>query len=295
MAVNGAASRVPVVPPPRRKILPPPGRSKSRREHQFALHLQLAMREAGKTTASLADKLNCSPRTVRRYLRGERRPDRGTVVNWEKECGVPVGRLTAEYDRLDLPGSDEPGDVAPEAGERPELPGGTKGGGETIQARRGTAEGSRRVQLMLGLIAAAVLAAVIVIVLIGGTGSSSTKRGSPQPDWDHNDPIESGCTTTAVGLALVAVQDRGQRLGTLELRGSTGCHAAWGRFVLTEPQGRPITITVVRPSDRTHDTFTYNKRPTPVYGNMLNDDHGCVYAEVSIGQHRAQTRTPCRH
>lgn len=255
------------------------------------------MKEARKTRAQLGKDLHFSAKTVGRYITAERRPARDTVVNWEKVCDVPGGRLIAEYDRLDLPGSDEPGDAEADTGERQMLPGGTRALPPRAEAGNPTDEGSHAVRLALGLAAAVIVTAVIVVVLVlvDSAGPSATKRGPPQPDWDHNDPIESGCATTAVGLALIPVQDRGHRVGTLELRGSTGCHAAWGRFVLTEAQGRPITITVVRPSDRTHDTFTYDKRPTPVYGNMLNDDHGCVYAEVSIGpQHRAQTRTPCR-
>lgn len=76
---------------------------RSAREHEFAYELELTCREAGLTVAELAAALFCAPRTVRRYMNGERRPQREVVVRWEQACGTRAGRLTDRYDRLDVP------------------------------------------------------------------------------------------------------------------------------------------------------------------------------------------------
>jgi transcriptional regulator with XRE-family HTH domain len=75
-------------------------------DHKLAQALDLARREAALTTAELADALSFNPRTVRRYLNGERRPQRDTVVRWEQACQATPGTLTALYDGS--PASDAP-------------------------------------------------------------------------------------------------------------------------------------------------------------------------------------------
>jgi transcriptional regulator with XRE-family HTH domain len=75
-------------------------------DHKLAQALDLARREAQLTTADLAKALSFSPRTVRRYLNGERRPERDTVVRWEQVCEATPGTLAAHYD--DAPASDVP-------------------------------------------------------------------------------------------------------------------------------------------------------------------------------------------
>jgi transcriptional regulator with XRE-family HTH domain len=75
-------------------------------DHKLAQALDLARREAQLTTAELAKALSFNPRTVRRYLNGERRPERDTVVRWEQVCKATPGTLTALYDGA--PASDAP-------------------------------------------------------------------------------------------------------------------------------------------------------------------------------------------
>lgn len=76
-----------------------PGRAKDRSDHELAQQLDLARREQGLTTNELAAALFCSPRTIRRYLNGERRPPLETIVRWEVACGVEPGSLTANHQR----------------------------------------------------------------------------------------------------------------------------------------------------------------------------------------------------
>jgi transcriptional regulator with XRE-family HTH domain len=75
-------------------------------DHKLAQALDLARREAALTTAQLAKALSFNPRTVRRYLNAERRPERDTVVRWEQVCKTTPGTLTALYDGS--PTSDTP-------------------------------------------------------------------------------------------------------------------------------------------------------------------------------------------
>lgn len=69
----------------------------SRPDHKLAQALDLARREAKLTTAQLAQALSFNPRTVRRYLNGERRPDRDTVARWEQVCKTTPGTLLELY------------------------------------------------------------------------------------------------------------------------------------------------------------------------------------------------------
>jgi plasmid maintenance system antidote protein VapI len=69
----------------------------SRPDHKLAQALDLARREAKLTTAQLAQALSFNPRTVRRYLNGERRPDRDTVARWEQVCKTTPGTLMELY------------------------------------------------------------------------------------------------------------------------------------------------------------------------------------------------------
>jgi transcriptional regulator with XRE-family HTH domain len=76
----------------------PPGRTKPRAHHELAQRLDLARREAGLSAKDLAAALSCDPRSVRRYLSGERRPGRDVVEHWERACHLEHGTLTALHD-----------------------------------------------------------------------------------------------------------------------------------------------------------------------------------------------------
>lgn len=63
--------------------------------HEFAIELERARREAGLKSKDLAEQLFVGPRTVRRYLNGERLPTLETTERWEQACGIEPGRLTS--------------------------------------------------------------------------------------------------------------------------------------------------------------------------------------------------------
>lgn len=53
-------------------------------------YMARALEEAGLTTDDMARHLNCGPTTIRNYLRGRTRPNRGVLIAWAMKCGVPV-------------------------------------------------------------------------------------------------------------------------------------------------------------------------------------------------------------
>lgn len=72
-------------------------RDRRPRYHEFALELERARREAGLKSSELASKLFVHPRTVHRYLQGERLPTIQTTKAWEQVCNIEPGRLVAMY------------------------------------------------------------------------------------------------------------------------------------------------------------------------------------------------------
>jgi transcriptional regulator with XRE-family HTH domain len=88
--------------------------AKSRPHHELAQQLDLARRERGLSSKDLAEALSCDPRTVRRYLTGDRRPNRQIVELWEQECGLAPGTLTTFHDRVN---GVEKGDPQPPSSE----------------------------------------------------------------------------------------------------------------------------------------------------------------------------------
>jgi hypothetical protein len=136
-----------------------PGRSKPSRDHQLAQALDLARRRHGLSTSDLAATLFLSPRTVRRYLNGERRPLRETVADWEEACGGADGRLLAVYDHAD----GEPSS-APSSGAPPDRP--------TADAARdrGGRPSARRAAIAAAALTVAALIAIGAVLLSDSNG-----------------------------------------------------------------------------------------------------------------------------
>jgi len=86
---------------------------------QFGLELERARREAGLKPKELASKLYLDPRTVRRYLNGERLPSLETTEMWEQACEIEPGRLNRMHPQRGphLVAADKPGSaIVPAAG-----------------------------------------------------------------------------------------------------------------------------------------------------------------------------------
>jgi hypothetical protein len=69
-------------------------------DREFGQALRMAREAAGLTTEQLARLLCYSPRTIHRYMAGERRPDRMTVERWETTCRARQGSLVEIWEGL---------------------------------------------------------------------------------------------------------------------------------------------------------------------------------------------------
>jgi transcriptional regulator with XRE-family HTH domain len=270
-----------------------PGRGRTAKEHAFAQALDLARRQAGLSTEQLSTRLYVSARSVRRYQSAERRPTRQVVAAWEDVCGVEDGRLLALFAALDV-------ETDPAA---------APAGGVALAGRGGT---RRRWPWAAGAVIGVVAVVVLAVLVLGDDddGGGDARRttaatvptatvvgavGAPS-SWDHQDPMESGCSKTPEVLASAPVLDSGRRVGTLELKGSTACQTGWPRVILDREHAAPFVLEVVRPSDGARDRYVFSKPSTVVFGNMLKHDRGCLVAGVRVGPPATglRARTPCR-
>lgn len=136
------------------------------RFHEFALELEGARREAGLKPKELAEALFLDPRTVRRYLNGERLPTVETIEAWEHACDLEPGRLSRLH---------------PEAAHRRPYVVGEDGSSPTSEAASPSASAPaspprpRRV-IAAALAAVAIVAVVLVgVTLLGGSSAPTTE------------------------------------------------------------------------------------------------------------------------
>ncbi len=183
----------------------------------------------------------------------------------------------------------------------------------TKQARRaaihgflGGLSGLERIVLGIGAIATAI--AAVLGAVVGFTSAVSALGGLIGPQVrDGDDPVSKGCNRDAVVISQSPVlRSDGGQFGTLELRRSDVCHAAWGRIVLStadDPANhRPLEvhITARRPVDHGSAEYPFaygGATVTTVYGNLLTTRSGCVSAEAYLvrpaGQRGPLSRTLC--
>jgi hypothetical protein len=107
---------------------------------------------------------------------------------------------------------------------------------------------------------------------------------------DNSDPVKTGCAsdpglTTLDNVAIETAADN--LLGTVQLRYSPRCQAAWGRFVpskrMTYFGNAAVTITASRPGTHTEGK-KYRTRfdGQDAYGDFLMTRRGCIQATVTI-------------
>jgi len=134
---------------------------------EFALELERARREAGLRTKDLAEAVFVDPRTVRRYLNGERLPTLETTEAWEQACGIEPGRLLEQHPGAAHEGprlvTERPSAPAPEPAPAREI-----GGVARVRRRRRAA--------LTALAAAAAGAAAIGLTALGGDAKSQVEQ-----------------------------------------------------------------------------------------------------------------------
>ncbi|WFE63236.1 DUF2690 domain-containing protein [Micromonospora sp. WMMD714] len=165
-----------------------------------------------------------------------------------------------------------------------------------------------------------VLVAGSVVPLLADSGVGPDRRAdrpteasTPAPTTaavavaDGADPQEARCQVDALSVETVPVPDpdpKQQPYGSLTLRHSPRCQAAWPLFVSTErvPTGATVRLSATRPSDGATSRFDYpymvKRQVYSVFGNVLRTTGGCVSVTVDItaADNRrllASARTPC--
>jgi hypothetical protein len=157
--------------------------------------------------------------------------------------------------------------------------------------------------VLVGIAIAIVVVATLALTADddgGGTtsdGTTETTIASNPEGRDREDPNESGCAETGTNAARAELKDAtGETVGVLTLRHSSACQTAWGRLVLERPQRMPVHVDVIRPADEERARFRYTGPERVVFGNMLEQELGCVYAEAYVGDEpepAARARTRC--
>lgn len=151
----------------------PGGRDNRPPHHEFALELERARREAGLKPKELASKLFVDPRTVRRYLNGERLPTIETTDAWERACNIEAGRLSRMHPATARGGrnSDAEGGSA-SAAERASTGG---------AAAAGAGPRERRQWVLPTLVGLAVFVALGVVLLMRRVDEPPRRSGLDRP------------------------------------------------------------------------------------------------------------------
>jgi hypothetical protein len=164
---------------------------------------------------------------------------------------------------------------------------------------------TRRMLITLILMLAIIAVAVVIVLVSSGNGtttsSTATNPNESVTKVDHQDPNQSGCSATGmdvVGTRVPVIAPNGSRRGELLLRRSTACQAIWGEVVGLEGHSRYfVEVDIYRPNGRAQELFHDADMATYVFGNMLSERPGCVYATAYLqqGERRGPVaRTPCR-
>lgn len=251
-----------------------------------------AMREAreahGVSLRAMAKQLGYqSHTTLSGYERGAVMPTDAVVAGYERELGVQPGSLMAvlEAARIERHGdawakrrTHVPAEFVRVEGDAAEEGAAASAtADEPMRVSR-----SRRRFWIWGTIAVLVLVAGALIAVVL-TNQPAAHRAYP----DGSDPKVTGCSADAQITSSVDVYYPANHLvGTLQLRTSGHCGMSWGRFTPTAALAASPTVQLEidahRPADGAVARFTVTYDGLAAYGNMLESDHECVYATLTL-------------
>ncbi|MET7419654.1 DUF2690 domain-containing protein [Dactylosporangium sp. NPDC005555] len=301
--------------------------SDSDRLTEFVADLAALRREAGQPSLrKMSGISHYSHTALSSVLSGARLPSQELTLAFVRACGGDDDawreRWLREHDLL----HSRPAPPVPPAGRVTPTGTGTEAEAETDAGDAGDAAPPARHGLALGIgIAALVVAIVVAIAVVTGVFTAAPKSGSQagsqsvsqagsdattgasappagaQAVADGSDPQEQRCQLDAVSPHTVPIPDA---YGTLTLRYSPHCRAAWPLFVSTErvPTGATVRLRARRPSDGAVSSFDYPYMVHPqvfsVFGNVLGTAQGCVSVSVEVtapqnGAPLATAETPC--
>jgi hypothetical protein len=270
---------------------------------EFVADLTELRREAGQPSLrKMAGASHYSHTALSSVLSGNRLPSQELTLAFVRACGGDDEawreRWRLEHDLLQGP------PPIPLTGTAPPSPRPAPQTAQTAHPAR-----TARTALTAGV---AGLAVVLVVALLpsasGPPAPAAASSGAPAATGagaaaDGSDPQEQRCHLDAVNASTVPVADP-PGYGTLTLRHSRHCHAAWPLLVTTAavPTGAMIRLRATRPSDHATSQFDYPYMIQPqvysVFGNVLRTAPGCVTATVEItepqtGRPLATATTPC--
>ncbi|WP_327003016.1 DUF2690 domain-containing protein [Dactylosporangium sp. NBC_01737] len=275
---------------------------------EFVADLAELRREAGQPSLrKMAGASHYSHTALSSVLSGMRLPSQELTLAFVRACGGDDQawreRWRREHDLLHGPAA-APG---PSSGPSPASGAGSDPAADTLDRRR--------LALTVGIAALVVVLVLAVAAATGAftsgqpTGQAASPQASAPPAGapDGSDPQEQRCQLDAVSARTVPIPgpDASQpAYGSLTLRYSPHCHAAWPLFVSSErvPTGATIRLRASRPSDGAASEFDYPYMVRPqvfsVFGNVLQTARGCVSVAVEITAPQnagalATAETPC--
>jgi transcriptional regulator with XRE-family HTH domain len=250
------------------------------------------MREAreahGVSLRKLAKQLGYqSHTTLSGYERGAIMPTDAVVAGYEQALGVEPGSLMAVLEAARI---ERHGDAWPKR--RMHVPAEfvhTEGDAvaERVAAAVTTPEPMpqprrhRRLWVWGGAVVLVLAVGALIAVVL--TNQPAAHGAYP----DGSDPKVTGCAVDAETTSSVDVYYPASHLvGTLELRTSDRCGMSWGRFTPTAALAVSPTVQLEidahRPADGAVARFGVTYDGLAAYGNMLESDHECVYATLTL-------------
>ncbi|MBW4704072.1 DUF2690 domain-containing protein [Micromonospora sp. RL09-050-HVF-A] len=294
------------------------------RHHEFVADLARLRREAGQPSLrKMSATAHYSHTALAGVLSGARLPSLELTMAFVRACGGDEAAWRARWHREAGSGPQQPG---PEpAGSQPaglQQPGSQPATAESPGDSTPRRPVTRRPAVPRWALAATagltvLLAGSIVPLLVDARSHPNRQAERPvdtslpapaaAPPTDGADPQEERCQVDAVSAETVPVPDPDPKqppYGSLTLRYSPRCRAAWPLFVSTErvPTGSTVRLSATRPSDGAVTRFDYpfmvKRQVYSVFGNILRTTPGCVSVTVDItaADNRsvlASARTPC--
>jgi hypothetical protein len=274
---------------------------------EFAAALREIRIKAGEPTyQKLAKSCHYSKTTLARAASGRNLPSLDVTLAFVQACGGDVKEWQARWEEVrqrsvvvpaveaDFEQGAEFGRDASQVAEPPPL------------SRWRWRQRAGRVGLLISVAANIVLLAVVLM-----QPGSSPKAGPVRLE-DGMDPKSTQCAVDATTLDqrpivlvhLAKVGERtlaaGTKLGTVTLRYSPHCLAAWARFdpalsTFSSPDTAVVLIDAARPAEGTQTTFRL-PHVDQTYTDLLLTGVGCVTAHVAItlaGQTLGEQTTAC--
>lgn len=288
---------------------------------RFAYDLRRLRLDAGSPSyRELARKTQYSTSVLSRAASGRELPSLAVALAYASACGGDTKHWQARWEALARQSqlaTEVPGAAADRG--PTQLP--TKLPGALAEQRPAQSASLRSRGAVMAAWALTMVAALVTGRMIAGanskgplpSGNSASAVAAASPTvHDGADPQDVGCTTPAVTIAAAPIRaaeqvtasgqvfEPGTVLGTVELRYSARCRAAWARVIPVPAFDHPMSgreiVGDTRPTDHQGSTWS----PGDVqraYSDMLFTSGGCViaYAVFMIADgHQASAQTPCR-